>query len=87
MKGSVKLTSNNLNFIKTSIPTVYALHSLDPEIDLHKNHKEMKILFGNQFTKYVPPSDFKHQLPSNGIAEFAFIGIISIILLFYSNIQ
>lgn len=59
--------------VATTIPSLYTIESLDTTIDYSKWGLLSKSIF-SQRVKYVPPSDFKFELPNTGKPEIAFIG-------------
>ena len=58
--------------ISTNIPTVYTYNALDPHMD-QKWIPESNKLF-EMSTKFIPPVDFKYEVPRDGVPEFAFVG-------------
>lgn len=60
-------------YIQTETETVFVPRELEPTTELPKYKRAAADLFGAN-TFYVPPADFKHQLPQNGVPEFAFVG-------------
>eukprot|EP01041_Mallomonas_annulata_P010227 gene10227-21324_t len=59
--------------ISTNLPTVYTCSALEPHFDYLKWNPEAVRLF-SLTPEYIPPSEFKYELPKSGIPEFAFVG-------------
>ena len=70
---NIKKDSSDNKYIETIVKTVYTSAILDPSLDLDSYQSLAKSLF-SLHVKFVQPKDFKYQLPSYGIPEFAFVG-------------
>jgi GTP-binding protein len=68
-----RISNKSFNVVSTSIPSVYTVDELDTTLELNKWKAQANELFKSS-VKYIHPSEFKYQLPNNGIVEFAFVG-------------
>mmetsp|Transcript_10715 Transcript_10715/g.10768 ORF Transcript_10715/g.10768 Transcript_10715/m.10768 type:complete len:267 (+) Transcript_10715:204-1004(+) len=59
--------------IDTNTPNVYTCDALDPNFDFKKSHPESLKLFALS-TRFIPPEEFKFELPRARVPEFAFVG-------------
>ena len=59
--------------VKTSIPTIYTIDSLDTNLDFNPYALKAKTIFSSN-AKYVHPAEFKYALPTMKTPEVAFIG-------------
>ena len=71
--NNIKKESSDNKYIETIVKTVYTSAILDPSLDLDSYQSLAKSLF-SLHVKFVQPKEFKYQLPSYGIPEFAFVG-------------